>query len=567
MTAMTTEDPVVFEDPKVSKGKKLIGRQTPTFEISNEEYSGYSVYDEVIHDFLLKCGIFLFIWQRKLLDKWLTKGPDGWLYAVLALSVPRRNGKSELIIAYIFVKTILYGERTAYTSYHAASMNAVFKRIQQLIQAPNKYGKFLRTFFDLPFRKNNIFSGPGILTGKGGETIVSKSGGVCVFWTRGGGAGRGDGFDNMIFDEAQELDAKEVAALVPTADAQNPQIIYSGTPESIISNSVIFGQLRNDIIAGVYQNSYYAEWASNKIERKQNKRAWYNSNPSLGLMSTGRGGLSEKTIQSKFILSDEQFAVEILGYWKKQTASAIIDINTWKALDSEEPEPTPTEKIALGVRFSLDGDSFSVSVASQDINRKTFVEVLADGRTDQPVKDNIDEETGEHTTYISWEDYFEQVVIPIIKNRKCVSVLVDGKPHIAELQILLAKHRLWDTSKVSYKQNKIMFAKTQDIVSANSFFVDSIKKEDLTHSKDDILSRAVQDAGRREIRGNTGGFGFLSNSGIVDMTILESTVLAFYAVSVSSIRKANNENPIKQQSIGSRLGGSRNSLRRTRKDL
>lgn len=552
---------------KVQKGKKLIGRQTPTFEISHEGYEGYSIYNETINDFLESCGIFLFQWQKRLLDKWLTRGVDGWMYAVIALSVARRNGKSELLIAYIFVKTVLYKEKTAYTSYHTSSMNSIFKRVRELISAPNKYGRFLRTFFDLPFKKGNVYSGPGILTGKGGEMIVSKDGGECVFWTRGGGAGRGSGFDNMIFDEAQELEQKEVAALVPTADSNNPQIFYVGTPEAIISTSVVFSQTRADIISGVYENSYYAEWACKKIENKYNKRAWYNSNPSLGLLSTGRGGLSEKTIQSRFVLSDEQFAVEVLGYWKKQTADSVIDINTWNYLESEEPEPTPTEKIALGVRFSLDGQTFSVSIASQDIDRRTFVEVLADGKTEGIVTDNVSNELEEPNNYVSWEDYFEQVVIPIIKNKKCVSVLVDGKPHIAELKILLAKNHLWDTNKSDYKQNKISFAKTADVVAANSFFVDSIKKEDLTHNKDGVLDRAIQDAGRREIRGNSGGFGFQSNSGFVDMTILESIVLCFYSISMGFIRKAKNTSIQKPSSIGSRLGGSRKGLRRSRINL
>lgn len=554
--------------PKAEKGKRLIGRQTPTYEVRNSEYEGYSIYDEVIDNFLSLCGLFLFEWQKKILDKWLTKDADGWLYAVIALSVPRRNGKSEIIVAYILVKTILYNEKTAYTSYHNSSMMAVFKRIRSLINAPNKYGKFLRSFFSLPFKKDNVYSGPGILTGKGGETIQTKEGGMCVFMTRGGGAGRGEGFDNLIFDEAQELDAKDVEVLVPTADSANLQIIYAGTPESIISNNIVFGNLREDIIRGDYDNSIWSEWAVSKIERKYNKRAWYTANPSLGLISTARGGLSEKTIQAKFVLSDEQFAVEILGYWKKQGADAIIDISTWEYLEAEEPEPTTSEKIAIGIRFSLDGNSYSISVASQDDNRKTFVEILSDGKTEGPVRDLVGI-AGEPVQYENWEHYIEAVVIPIIKSKKCVSVLVDGKPHIAELQILLAKNRLWDTSKQSTKQGKISFARTQDIVAANSFFVDAVKKEEIEHSKDEILDRAVQDAGRREIRGSTGGFGFLSNSGAVEMSILESIVLAFYAVSIGHIRKAKRDSPVQtdRNSLARKTGGQRRSLRLSRKQL
>ena len=554
--------------PKVEKGKRLIGRQTPTFEVKNAEEEGYSILDEVIVGFLEACGLFLFEWQKRILDTWLTKGPDGWLYALLALSVPRRNGKSEVIVAYILVKTILYGERTAYTSYLNSSMMAVFKRIRDLINAPNKYGKFLRSFFDLPFKKGNVYSGPGILTGKGGETIQTKEGGTCVFMTRGGGAGRGEGFDNLIFDEAQELDTKDVEILVPTADSSNLQIIYAGTPESIISTNNIFSTLREDIIRGDYANSVWSEWAVSKIERKYNKRAWYTANPSLGLISTGRGGLSEKTIQAKFILSDEQFAVEILGYWKKQNASAMIDISTWEYLEAKEPMPTASEKIAIGIRFSMDGNSYSISIASQDDNRKTFVETLSDGKTEGPVKDIVGI-AGEPVQYENWEHYIEDVVVPIIKSKKCVSVFVDGKPHIAELQILLAKHRLWDTAKQSSKQGKITFVRTQDIVAANSFFVDAVKKEEIEHSKDEVLDRAVQDAGRREIRGSTGGFGFLSNSGAVEMSILESTVLAFYAVSIGHIRKVKRDSSAQpnRNTLASKTNGQRRGLRLSRKQL
>jgi hypothetical protein len=552
---------------EVAKGKKLIGKQTPTLQKSIGADYKLSIYDDVIDEFLQKCGIFLFPWQRKQLDEWLSMGEEGWYYATLALSVGRRNGKSELIAAYILVKTLLYNENTCYTSYHNTSMMSLFGRIKQLINANNKHGRFLRTFFDLPFKKGAGWAGPGILTGKGGETIEAKAGGKCVFMTRAGGAGRGSGFDNLIFDEAQELDAGDIEVLVPTLDSNAPQTIYAGTPESIISNNVIFGKLRDDILAGVHQNAFWAEWAVDKIEKKTNKAAWYRTNPSLGLISAGRGGLSEKTIQAKFVMSDEQFAVEILGYWKKQSANSLIDINTWKFLEAEEPEDTKTEKTALGIRFSLDGQSYSVSLASQDLDRKTFVEVLSDGSTDGPVRDIIGID-GEPSQYVNWEDYFEQVIIPIIKSKKCVSVMIDAhKSSAASLQILFAQNRLWDANKYQSKQGKISFARVGDVVAANSFFVDSVKKEEVVHPLDEVLDRAVQDACRREIRGATQGFGFASNSGAVDMSILESCVLAFYSVSISSIRKVKREGTSGNSSVMSKLGGTRSSLRMSRKSL
>lgn len=548
--------------------KKFIGNQSPTLEVSNTENACFSVYDE-IGEFLEKCGIFLFPWQRYILDQWLARSVGGgWAFSNVGLSIPRRNGKSELIIAYILVKTCLYNESTVYTSYHDNSMKAVFSRIRDLISKPSKYGRFLRSFFYLPFKKGNTYTGPGVLTGKGGEAIESKNGGKCVFMTRGGGAGRGQGADNLIFDEAQELTKMNLDTLLPVADGANPQVFYVGTPEPFSSEKKVFSRVRTGMIDGLTADSYWAEWSVEKIGNKNNKVLWYRTNPSLGLVSAGeRGGLSESYINTKQMLDDEQFAVEILGYWSRQMVNGLFDIATWENMTSDEPVASNTERLSLGIRFSLDGSRYSVCVASSDVDRKPFVQVLSEGSTEGAVEDFIDSGYGS-SVYVDWLDYFNSVIIPIMKSRNCVSVFIDGKPHIDELKILLARHGLWNTNKNNWsKQGKIVFVKPSEIVGVNSLFVESVRKEDFTHDRDEYLAKLIIDAGRREIRTQQGGFGFLSNSGALDMTALESVALALFAIKINDTRTVRKENERIDIRSRNTIGRQRTAFLQSRRSL
>lgn len=514
-----------------------IGVQSPSIEVENCVSPGKLIFDSGIGEFLEKAGIFLFPWQRYILDKWLRRGVDGWDFSSIGLSVPRRNGKSEIVIAFILVKTCLFDEKTCYTSYHKQSMTSIFNRLRELIGAEDSCGLFLRSFFDVPNKKGQYYFGPGILTGAGFEAIVSKKGARCDFLTRAGGAGRGSGFDNLIFDEAQELTADQLQALLPTADSSSPQVMYIGTPETIQSESRIFSNLRESIIDHVSSSSYWAEWSVSKMTNKTNRAMWYKTNPSLGLKSIGgRGGMTEKTIEKNLGMNDESFSTEILGYWSRKAVGGLFDVATWDALERDEPEPTTTEKIALGIKFDINGESFSVCIASADNDRNTFVQLLCSGSTTGPVSDNVQDGYGP-SVYVDWKDWFSQVLIPIIKSKKCVSVIIDGIANVSEVKVLLSSYRLWDVNKASSKQGKIQIAKTSDQVFASSLFVNSVHNEEVSHDGDLEVQRLIIDAGKRTIRSIPGGYGFQSNSGNLTMSILECIALAFYGVSLNAIKK------------------------------
>ena len=294
-------------------------------------------------------GVALDEWQKLVLDSILGTDENGNYTTISAgLSLPRQNGKSELLIARTFYGLIVNGERILFTAHQLASVKKVFRRLVNMFTDKNhpeivKLVKKIREAI-------------------GEESIELNNGGIVEFKSRSRQGARGfDGISVVIYDEAAELTDDQAEAILSVLSASKTgtrQVIYAGTPTYIGCTGTVFKRLRNACIYNTdkenIKNSWH-EWsiAADNLNgvNLEDTALWYDCNPSLG------GRITEEWVREEFnTLSPVGFARERLGYWAAEgeaTQELAIDAELWDSRASEELKPEG--KTAYGVKFSLDG--------------------------------------------------------------------------------------------------------------------------------------------------------------------------------------------------------------------
>lgn len=510
-----------------------IGRQTPNKHVFNENYT--SLYDnpKVANSFK-KWGLNFLPWQSFVIRDCLALNSKGNIgYRNVGLSTMRQQGKSEIIIGLILFFMVYSNkenkENILYSSYHGSSSDAIFDRLIETI----KKNKILRSYFpDLPsaFSKNKELTAYDPMTG----VALGK----VLFQTRRGGAGRGGTYSKIFFDEAQKLtEAEHDSYAGTTITLINGQIYYFGTP-STFEDSGSFGRgagggtgefflkIRRSILNGEARNSCWNEWGVSEIPRdRYDKEIWYDCIPSLGF-SFGKGkGITEETLES-FVGSDESFATEYLGYWASQAKERAIDITTWRQLEKEDISLTRTSKskIGLAIKNNSAEDSLYVAVAIRDVNDNIIVELLK-----------------QYDLNENWINSFWNDLGGYFRSNKVVNISIDGGYAKSVIQNFLIEKRLWKANGSPNKQGKIVMVSARDLGFASSGFISLIKEGRIIHGGQYLVDAAIEDAKKRQMRGDSGGFAFASMSGKVDVTPLEVIALAVNGVLKNSSISKNSE--------------------------
>ena len=159
------------------------GRQTPTMSVvlPYEESLGadaVALYNQSDRNALP--------WQELMIEDIMAVGPDGlWIHMKFAWSVPRRNGKSEILIMRALY-AVTHGDRVLYTAHRTSTSHNAWEKI---VRALGKAG---------------YVEGEDFKTSKryGAETIEWLTGeGEIHFRTRSNAGGLGEGFALLIIDE------------------------------------------------------------------------------------------------------------------------------------------------------------------------------------------------------------------------------------------------------------------------------------------------------------------------------------------------------------------------------
>lgn len=280
-------------------------------------------------------GLRLDEWQRLVLVTGMRQAGGRWAASRVGCWVPRQNGKGAIIEARVLAGLFLLREPLIIWSAHRYNTaQEGFLRIRTLIEQTPDLNRQVHRFW----------------TAAGEQGISLKSGPRLRFLARSRTSGRGWGAPCVIWDEAQELTAEQVAAMLPTISAQpDAQVWAFGTPPTDPS-AWAYG-LREDGEAGK-PRLVWADWGAladvaEDRERWGDRGLWAETNPTLG------DRITQETVEDECGPSGlgDEFPHERLGVWRPRAGdgSDIIPAGLWADLADADAQRPGDVAFALAV--------------------------------------------------------------------------------------------------------------------------------------------------------------------------------------------------------------------------
>jgi hypothetical protein len=324
-------------------------------------------------DLAAAAGIELDDWQRYALDVGLAERAGGkWAALEVALIVPRQNGKTVVLLAVELAALFLFDERLILHSAHEfKTAHESFRHAVDVIDGTD----FLRRRVK------------AVRSSHGEEGVELLDGSRLRFVARSTGSGRGFASDRVIMDEAFNLSADSIAALLPTMSARpNPQLWYAssaGKPDSL--------QLQRIRERGISRSPglAYMEWSAPERADYDDPAVWAQANPALGIRISHEFVGSERQAYP-----DVEFARERLGIWDDPRVGAVIDPDTWSHL--ADRRSTMLDPVAFAVDVSVDRKRASIGVAGKRLDGRVHVEVIAADKGTGWIVDRLVELTNAH---------------------------------------------------------------------------------------------------------------------------------------------------------------------------
>lgn len=184
-----------------------VGRQTPTKRLVKSYKKTLGAEASALYNKSQKRTANL--WQEKLLNDMMAVNTKGlWVHPKFGYSVPRRNGKNEVIVMRE-LWGLENGERICHTAHRTTTSHAAWERLCRVLEECG--------YKELGRKKQNENPGENTFrTSKkyGLETIELTGGGTITFRTRTEAGGLGEGYDLLIIDEAQEYTEPQQSALL-----------------------------------------------------------------------------------------------------------------------------------------------------------------------------------------------------------------------------------------------------------------------------------------------------------------------------------------------------------------
>ena len=462
---------------------KRIGEQTPTKSV-------ILPYTKTLGDKSVKLyqtsKRTAYKWQKYILDAILAVNNEGlWTHIKFGFSVPRQNGKNEVVAIREFIG-LIRGERILHTAHRTNTSKVAFERLVAILEA-------------MGCENQTDFTS---IKARGNESIDLIGGGRIDFRTRTSLGGLGESFDLLVIDEAQEYtDDQESALKYTIAASPNPQTILIGTPPTPISSGTVFTNLRNTTLEGNNEDTGWAEWSVEEQSDVRDVDLWYQTNPSLGLR------LTERTIRSEVGDDDLDFNVQRLGLWIKYNQKSAISQNEWEELKIDRL-PKLKGKLFVGIKYGHDGTNVAMSIAVKTDTDDIFIESI----DCQSIRQGN-----------AW-------IIAFLKQADVQEIVIDG----ASGQNILA------SEMKDARIKKPILPTVKEIIVANSTFEQGLFQQTLKHSGQPSLSQVVTNCDKRNI-GTSGGFGYRSQIEENDISLMDSMILAHWAASSSK--------PVKKQKI------------------
>lgn len=452
------------------------GRQTPTQSVVLPYTQTYG--QEAI-DTYNQTGRTAQEWQELLMADILATNDDGlWVHTKYGYSVPRRNGKNEIVVMREMY-ALKRGEHVLHTAHRTTTSHAAWERLCKLLEQAK-----------IPFKS---------IRAAGRECVYMKYGeGRVDFRTRTATGGLGEGFDLLVIDEAQEYTNDQESALkYVVTDSKNPQTIFCGTPPTPVSSGTVFTKFRQSVLAGATQDAGWAEWSVPQMANVRDRELWYECNPSLGTVFTERSVLGEVGND------DVDFNIQRLGLWLQYNQKSAISRTEWEEL-KVAALPKFKGPLFVGIKYGREGSNVAMSIAVKTKDDRIFVETI---------------DCREVRVGNAW-------ILDFLSKAKVNKVVVDG----ANGQELLVKQMK------EYHLKSPMLPTVKEIISANAAFEQGIFQQKICHMNQPSLTQSVSNCEKRAI-GSNGGFGYKSLKDDIEIALLDSAILSYWVCSVSKEKK------------------------------
>lgn len=461
--------------------EKRIGRQRPTTSVV---YPYNNTKGKEAISLYEATGRKAMEWQQLQVYDILAQNNDGlWTHTKYGLAVPRRNGKNE-IITIVELYALKNGLQVLHTAHRTSTSHTAWERLYQYVEDAK-----------MPIASSYRASGK--------EHIEIMGGGKVSFRTRTSKGGLGEGYDILIIDEAQEYqDDQEAALKYVVSSSENPLTILTGTPPTPTSSGTVFIKFRDQALEG-RKNSGWAEWSVEQKTDPHDVDAWYQTNPSMGIR------LTERIVEDEIGTDDIDFNIQRLGLWLRYNQKSAISREEWEKC-KVSTLPKLRGKLFVGIKYGHDNANVALSVAVKTYDGKIFVESV----DCQPIRNGT-----------AWLTKF-------LKAAYMEKAIIDGDNGKE-----LLKSRM--------KDNKIkpvpVLPTVKEIVLANASFEQGFFAGNIIHAGQPSLTQAVSNCKKRAI-GTNGGFGFASIKDGVDISLMESMILAYWAASESKEKKRQRKN-------------------------
>lgn len=458
---------------------------------------------ELLFALLDEYGTKLYEWQRLVLRRWLAedKKTHNFVNLTCGLSVPRQNGKTEIVVARIIYGIIFRHAVGMFTAQKQKTVDVVLRRIQDF-------------FYENPHEEIFNLLTPRFRAKPQNFDFIEfqfPSGATAAyhFLTRTRLGGLGTTNDEVINDEAADMYDSHEETLRPTVSAAktgNPQFIYCGTPPMAESVGEVFSRTRKRIMAG--EKGCWTEWGVENFTDPTDKEAWYRANPSLGL------SLIERAIESEVTsLSADGFNRMRLGWWAGIEDKRAISQSVWDACYTEKPEVDESFKPVYAVKFSPDRTIYCVAAAlplKQD-NSRIHVEIVFSKSMSEGFQD-----------ITSWIEE---------RWRKASAIIIDGATGAPILYE--------DLMSLGISSKKIIRPNMKEIGAAHEFIFDAIKRGEFSHYNQPLLNQTVRLTKQRQL-GRYGGFGWESMNKDLSTAALDAATFAFWGMKVFGKKNAKS---------------------------
>lgn len=437
-----------------------------------------------------KMGI-LFDWFQVAISRLaLSKRADGTYAATVGgvvLSIPRQVGKTFLLCGLLFALCLIFPGMTAlWTAQQLRTAKETLRAMQGFSRR-----KAVKPFVAYVRMAN------------GEGEIGFTNGSRILFGARDYGFGLGMAeVDVLVFDEGQRLGDTALDDMLPTQNrAANPLFFIVGTPPRPTDSGEVFTRKRTEALAGDSDDMVYVEFSANPLLTPRERIDWEQvalANPSY----------PDHTPKAAILrmwknLGPASFWREGYGIW--DDASGVpptIAAEVWNLLRADPPT---AGRLALGVKFSLDGQRVALAAVRRPTDGPLYGEVIAD----RLMSDGL-----------GW------LVTACAGWKQTCGIVIDGK---AGRDLLLG-----ELVKAGVPRRMLILPTTDEVIAAHTMTLQSVNDGTFTHGNQPGLNASVKSAAQRKI-GNMGGWGWEPIAG-GDIVPLESVTLALWAASTSKLK-------------------------------